>query len=165
MYHNHKPQCLRLLVLNWCTTWREIALCASPPPLPCLMQSFHDIGIATITLCHSEKRNCLSGSMMCQLSDIVSDLELWSKDPGSNGRAVLLKSEDKYFFCSGADLTSTVAHISREWFDLVLQEIYWCFFLMFNDLFWSSHSYYVNIKERTSNNELFHTTWARALLT
>ena len=64
-------------------------------------------GIATITLCHREKRNAISGRMMCQFSDIVSDLEKWS------GRAVLLKSDDQHYFCSGADLTSTVRKISK----------------------------------------------------
>jgi hypothetical protein len=66
-------------------------------------------GIATISLCHPEKRNAISGRMMCQLSDIVSELENWS----DKGRAVLLKSDDEDYFCSGADLTSTVVHISR----------------------------------------------------
>jgi enoyl-CoA hydratase/carnithine racemase len=55
--------------------------------------------------------------MMCQLSEIVSDLEHWS-----NGRAVLLRSDDQDFFCSGADLTSTVIHINRKELDLVLQD-------------------------------------------
>ena len=66
-------------------------------------------GIATISLCHPEKRNAISGRMMCQFSDIVSELENWS----DKGRAVLLKSDDENYFCSGADLTSTVVHISR----------------------------------------------------
>ena len=68
-----------------------------------------ETGIATISLCHPEKRNAISGRMMCQLNDIVADLENW----GDKGRAVLLKSDDEDYFCSGADLTSTVTHISR----------------------------------------------------
>ncbi len=68
-------------------------------------------GIATITLCHHEKRNAISGKMMCQFSDIVTDLENWSA--AGKGRAVLLKSDDNDYFCSGADLTSTVRKISR----------------------------------------------------
>ena len=72
--------------------------------------------IATITLCHEEKRNAISGRMMCQFSDIVTDLEEWSSE--GKGRAVLLKSDDNDYFCSGADLTSTVRNISRRVFIL-----------------------------------------------
>jgi hypothetical protein len=68
--------------------------------------------IATVTLCHEEKRNAISGRMMCQFNDIVADLEKWSGE--GKGRAVLLKSDDNDYFCSGADLTSTVRNISRQ---------------------------------------------------
>ena len=71
-----------------------------------------DSGIATITLRHEEKRNAISGKMMCQFSDIVTELEDWSV-AGGKGRAVLLKSDDQDYFCSGADLTSTVRNISK----------------------------------------------------
>jgi len=75
-----------------------------------------ETGIASITLCHEDKRNAISGRMMCQFNDIVADLEEWSGE--GKGRAVLLKSNDKDFFCSGADLTSTVRNISRQVFML-----------------------------------------------
>lgn len=68
-------------------------------------------GIATVTLCHPEKRNAISGSMMCDLHDIVGQLELWAGK--GLGRAVVLKSNDSDYFCSGADLKSTVRHISK----------------------------------------------------
>lgn len=69
----------------------------------------NETGIATITLNHPEKKNAISGQMMCQLNDIVGDLESWTV--GGNGRAVLFKSNDPNYFCSGADLTSTVRNI------------------------------------------------------
>jgi len=63
-------------------------------------------GIATVTLSHPERRNAISGRMMCELHDIVGQLELWAKE--GLGRAVILKSDDSQYFCSGADLKSTV---------------------------------------------------------
>ena len=37
-YPTHKPQFWWSLPLNWCTTWKEMALCAPPPPP---FQNFH----------------------------------------------------------------------------------------------------------------------------
>ncbi|KAA0193763.1 hypothetical protein HAZT_HAZT006096 [Hyalella azteca] len=56
-------------------------------------------GIATITLQHQEKKNALSGQMMVQLADAVSELESWQEGRGLIFRAV------GDFFCSGGDLT------------------------------------------------------------
>ena len=63
--------------------------------------------IATITLSNPERRNAISGEMMCQLSDVVNDLETWH-----DGKGLILKSADGNFFCSGGDLT-TVKQISN----------------------------------------------------
>jgi hypothetical protein len=68
-------------------------------------------GIATVTLCHPERRNAISGSMMCDLHDIVGQLEVWTEK--GLGRALVLKSDDSDYFCSGADLKSTVKYISK----------------------------------------------------
>ncbi|XP_070556464.1 ethylmalonyl-CoA decarboxylase-like [Ptychodera flava] len=57
-------------------------------------------GIATVTINNPKKGNAITGSMMAALSDIVSELEVWS-----NGKAIILHgSPECRVFCAGADL-------------------------------------------------------------
>jgi len=55
-------------------------------------------GIARLTLQNVERRNSLSGPMMCQLGEAVRSVETWE-----DGRVLLLSGEGGHF-CSGADL-------------------------------------------------------------
>ena len=55
-------------------------------------------GIARVKLNHPDRKNALSGKMMAELADIVTDLEAWS-----TGKGVLLYGAEGTF-CSGGDL-------------------------------------------------------------
>lgn len=55
-------------------------------------------GVARIRIDNPSKRNSMSGEMMVQLHDAVTELQDWK-----NGKAVILHGTDG-FFCSGADL-------------------------------------------------------------
>lgn len=57
-------------------------------------------GIAKIKLNHPDRKNALSGAMMCELSDIASELEAWKE-----GKGFLLYGTEKTF-CSGGDLNT-----------------------------------------------------------
>lgn len=57
-------------------------------------------GVATITLNNPDRRNALSGHMMVQLADAISNLEEWK-----SGKGVLLCANGS-FFCSGGDLNT-----------------------------------------------------------
>ncbi|KAF2357185.1 Crotonase superfamily [Trinorchestia longiramus] len=59
-----------------------------------------ETGIATLVLRQPDKKNALSGRMMVQLADAVTELENWRE-----GRGLVLRSEGD-FFCSGGDLTT-----------------------------------------------------------
>jgi ethylmalonyl-CoA/methylmalonyl-CoA decarboxylase len=63
---------------------------------------------AVLTLNNPSARNALSGKMMCELHDAVSELE---RAPGSQTQLLLAGSSE--FFCSGADLR-VLSHFSRE---------------------------------------------------
>ncbi|KAG9510602.1 Ethylmalonyl-CoA decarboxylase [Fragariocoptes setiger] len=58
-----------------------------------------ETGIATICL-KSGAKNALSGRMICQLTDVIDELAVWS-----DGKGVLLYGADG-FFCSGSDLVT-----------------------------------------------------------
>jgi len=58
----------------------------------------HDTGMASLVLNRPEKKNALSGSMMVELSDAVTELEKWKE-----GKSVAVYGAGNTF-CSGADL-------------------------------------------------------------
>lgn len=59
-----------------------------------------ETGVAMVSISNPGKSNAMSGSMMVDLADIVSDLEQWKR-----GKAVLLHgSLESGAFCAGADL-------------------------------------------------------------
>ncbi|XP_033126124.1 ethylmalonyl-CoA decarboxylase-like [Anneissia japonica] len=59
-------------------------------------------GVAVVTFNNTKNANALSGSMMVELADAISELENWS-----TGKAVVLRgSPEGKNFCAGADLTS-----------------------------------------------------------
>lgn len=60
-------------------------------------------GIAKITLNHPQRKNALSGKMMLDLADIVSELEKWK-----SGKGILLHGAC-HTFCSGGDLKTVRA--------------------------------------------------------
>ncbi|XP_043190020.1 ethylmalonyl-CoA decarboxylase-like isoform X2 [Amphibalanus amphitrite] len=60
-------------------------------------------GLASLRLNHVEKKNALSGAMMCQLEEAVGELERWPR-----GRGLLLHA-DGDTFCSGGDLDTVRA--------------------------------------------------------
>lgn len=62
-----------------------------------------DSGIAHLILNHPAKRNCISGEMMLEFTDVVRRLEQWTV-----GKGVLLCGEGP-FFCSGGNLTTMKA--------------------------------------------------------
>lgn len=55
-------------------------------------------GIAVVSLDNNKKKNALSGSMMCELNDIINELQSWQ-----TGKGLILRGENKTF-CSGGDL-------------------------------------------------------------
>ncbi|XP_063428673.1 ethylmalonyl-CoA decarboxylase-like [Mytilus trossulus] len=57
-------------------------------------------GIAVISLDNKKKKNALSGSMMCELNDIINELQSWQ-----TGKGLILRGENKTF-CSGGDLNT-----------------------------------------------------------
>ncbi|KAL4236297.1 enoyl CoA hydratase domain-containing protein 1 [Mactra antiquata] len=64
----------------------------------------NNTGIATITINNPEKKNAISGKMMVDLEECVSELENWV-----DGKGLILTGKDKTF-CSGGDL-GTVRNI------------------------------------------------------
>lgn len=79
-----------------------------------LVQSAIDSGIATVTLCRSEKRNALSRDLLTQLSAAVTEV---LADPQT--RVLVLKAEGKVF-CAGMDLAEMQARAEskdgqKEW--------------------------------------------------
>jgi methylglutaconyl-CoA hydratase len=65
-------------------------------------------GVATVTLCRSEKRNALSRELLRQLSTAVTEL---LDDPQT--RVLVLRAEGKVF-CAGMDLSEMQARASSE---------------------------------------------------
>eukprot|EP00088_Acartia_fossae_P037587 TRINITY_DN3879_c0_g1_i2.p1 TRINITY_DN3879_c0_g1~~TRINITY_DN3879_c0_g1_i2.p1 ORF type:complete len:366 (+),score=52.36 TRINITY_DN3879_c0_g1_i2:39-1136(+) len=65
-------------------------------------------GVARLKLNHPEKCNAMTGSMMCDLHDALTDLQCWQ-----HGKGLILHAQDcpKKFFCSGGHL-ETVREIS-----------------------------------------------------
>ncbi|KAK3089096.1 hypothetical protein FSP39_000721 [Pinctada imbricata] len=67
-----------------------------------------DSGIALITLNHTERKNAMSGKMMCDLADVVTELESWS-----SGKGVIVHGAGRTF-CSGGDLNFVKQIFSHE---------------------------------------------------
>ncbi|XP_070196391.1 ethylmalonyl-CoA decarboxylase-like [Littorina saxatilis] len=63
----------------------------------------NDTGVAIITLNNPQRKNALSGSMMVELADHVTDLSQWQA-----GKGLLLRGAEGTF-CSGGDLTTVSA--------------------------------------------------------
>ncbi|RWS31024.1 hypothetical protein B4U80_04509 [Leptotrombidium deliense] len=66
-----------------------------------------DSGVALLSICHPERKNALSGSMMVQLRDVIIQLERWKQ-----GKAVIIYGSEGSF-CSGGDL-NTVRQIADQ---------------------------------------------------
>lgn len=73
-----------------------------------LVQKTIDSGIATVTLCRSEKRNALSRELLTQLSAAVTEVL-----SDSQTRVLVLKAEGKVF-CAGMDLAEMQARAESE---------------------------------------------------
>ena len=73
-----------------------------------LVQSAIESGLATVTLCRSEKRNALSRELLTQLSVAVTEA---LADPRT--RVLALKAEGKVF-CAGMDLAEMQARAESE---------------------------------------------------
>lgn len=65
-------------------------------------------GTAVISLDNKEKKNAISGSMMCDLRNIIADLETWEA-----GKGVIMRGEGGTF-CSGGDLDTVRNILSPE---------------------------------------------------
>ncbi|XP_063416014.1 ethylmalonyl-CoA decarboxylase-like [Mytilus trossulus] len=65
-------------------------------------------GIAVISLDNKKKKNALSGSMMCELNDIINELQSWQ-----TGKGLILRGENQTF-CSGGDLDTFQNILSPE---------------------------------------------------
>ena len=73
-----------------------------------LVKKAIDSGIATVTLCRSEKRNALSRELLTQLSAAVTEVLA-----DSQTRVLVLKAEGKVF-CAGMDLAEMQARAQSE---------------------------------------------------
>ena len=73
-----------------------------------LVQKAIDSGVATVTLCRSEKRNALSRELLTQLSSAVHEVLA-----DSQTRILVLKAEGKVF-CAGMDLAEMQARAASE---------------------------------------------------
>ena len=73
-----------------------------------LVKKAIDSGVATVTLCRSEKRNALSRELLTQLSAAVTEV---LADPQT--RVLVLKAEGKVF-CAGMDLAEMQARAQSE---------------------------------------------------
>ncbi|RWS16836.1 ethylmalonyl-CoA decarboxylase-like protein [Dinothrombium tinctorium] len=62
-------------------------------------------GVATLTICNPTRKNAISGSMMVQLRDTITQLEQWQQ-----GKAVIIYGAEGSF-CSGGDM-NTVRQIT-----------------------------------------------------
>ncbi|XP_076440320.1 ethylmalonyl-CoA decarboxylase-like [Babylonia areolata] len=67
-----------------------------------------DTGIAILTLNNPGRKNAVSGSMMVELADHVTELSQWEE-----GRGVVLRGADNTF-CSGGDLKTVMGLGTRE---------------------------------------------------
>ena len=68
-----------------------------------------ETGIAKLTLSNPKIRGAISGKMMCDLHDAIIELEGWSE-----GKGLIILSDDPKFFSSGADLKFAKANDSHE---------------------------------------------------
>ncbi|CAE1255084.1 ECHDC1 [Acanthosepion pharaonis] len=94
-------------------------------------------GIAKITLNHPEKKNALSGKMIVDLVEIISELEKWKSGKG------LFLHGTSHTFCSGVSFFRSVSHFQ---------------FWKIPHHFWEEPLYDISLHDLSFFLSLFHTS-------